>query len=325
MGLIPFWTTDISGYCGDIINYKEFAELYIRWLQFGIFNPLSRVHHEGNNAVEPWLFGAEAEKIAKKSIEFKYQLQPYIYTYAREAYDTGIPIMRALLLEYPDDKETYKIDDQFLFGNEFLIAPVVKEGAITRTIYLPEGDWLDYNHPKRHFKGKQTIEYPVSLEVIPIFVKEGAIIPKMPVMSYIGAMENTPMILEVFPAPNKTSSFEFYEDDGLTNNYKKNEFTKTKIESKQTSAEIIITIHKPEISNFENSEKRNYWLKIHLEDKFKKMRINNKKVKKKSLSNLKENWNTEFNQCGYYYDEDLSILYIRFPDSKKENTILIEK
>ncbi|MDO9509830.1 MAG: glycoside hydrolase family 31 protein, partial [Candidatus Magasanikbacteria bacterium] len=72
MGLVPFWTTDISGYCGEITDHKEFSELYIRWLQFGVFNPLSRAHHEGDNAVEPWLFGEEAEKIAKKSIEFKY-------------------------------------------------------------------------------------------------------------------------------------------------------------------------------------------------------------------------------------------------------------
>ena len=108
MGLIPFWTTDISGYCGDITDYDEFAELYIRWLQFGVFNPLSRAHHEGNNAVEPWLFGEEAERIAKKSIELKYQLHPYLYTYSREAYDTGMPIMRALVLEYPGDEETYE-------------------------------------------------------------------------------------------------------------------------------------------------------------------------------------------------------------------------
>ncbi|WP_460545064.1 glycoside hydrolase family 31 protein, partial [Echinicola sediminis] len=81
MGLIPFWATDISGYCGDITDYEQMAELYIRWLQFGVFNPLSRAHHEGDNAVEPWLFGKEAERIAKATIELKYQLFPYIYTY----------------------------------------------------------------------------------------------------------------------------------------------------------------------------------------------------------------------------------------------------
>ncbi|MDF1549997.1 MAG: glycoside hydrolase family 31 protein, partial [Bacteroidales bacterium] len=103
MGLIPFWSCDISGYCGDIKDYEEFSELYIRWMQFGAFNSLSRIHHEGNNAVEPWLFGEEAEKICKSAIEQKYKLFPYIYTYSREAYDTGLPIMRALIIEYPSN------------------------------------------------------------------------------------------------------------------------------------------------------------------------------------------------------------------------------
>ena len=158
MGLVPFWTTDISGYCGDITDYDEFAELYIRWLQFGVFNPLSRAHHEGNNAVEPWLFGEEAERIARKSIELKYQLHPYLYTYAREAYDTGMPIMRALVLEYPGDEETYDAEGEFLFGKEILVAPVVAEGERIKEVYLPEGDWVDYNNPQKLYEGEQKIE-----------------------------------------------------------------------------------------------------------------------------------------------------------------------
>lgn len=143
LGLIPFWTTDISGYCGEITDYEEFSELYVRWLQFGIFNPLSRAHHEGNNAVEPWLFGEEVEKISKAAIELKYQLHPYIYTYAREAYDTGLPIMRPLFLEYPSEEETYELDDQFLFGQELLVAPVVEEGVAYRQVYLPKAiGWI---------------------------------------------------------------------------------------------------------------------------------------------------------------------------------------
>ena len=90
------------------------AELYTRWIQFGAFNPLSRIHHEGDNPVEPWLFGPEAEKNAKEAIELKYRLLPYIYTYAREAHDTGLPIMRPLFLEYPADMETFSTDGQFL-------------------------------------------------------------------------------------------------------------------------------------------------------------------------------------------------------------------
>ena len=129
LGIIPFTTCDITGYCGDIEDYPAMAELYTRWIQMGAFNPLSRIHHEGNVAVEPWLFGEEAEKNAKAAIELKYRLLPYIYTYAREAHETGLPLMRPMFLEYPADMETFSTDAQFMFGSELLVAPVVKKGA----------------------------------------------------------------------------------------------------------------------------------------------------------------------------------------------------
>lgn len=157
MGGIPFWACDISGYCGDITDHKAMAELYTRWMQFGIFNPLSRAHHEGNHAAEPWMFGEEAEKNSRAAIQLKYQLFPYIYTYAREAHDKGLPLMRALLLEYPNDPETFKTDGQFLFGKELLVAPVVKKGAVTKKVYLPEGEWIDFNNSKTIYEGEQWI------------------------------------------------------------------------------------------------------------------------------------------------------------------------
>ena len=321
MGLVPFWTTDISGYCGDITDYDEFAELYVRWLQFGIFNPLSRVHHEGNNAVEPWLFGEEAEKIAKNSIELKYQLHPYIYTYAREAYDTGMPIMRALVLEYPRDEEAANVQEEFLFGEEFLVAPVVKEGATSKKIYLPEGTWIDYNNPQQEYEGEQTITYDAPLEVIPILVKKGAIIPKMPVMPYIGAMENTPMIFEIFPS-EITSEFTLYEDEGTTNDYKQGIFAKTLVENRTTSEGIEVVINAPEGSF--RTEKRNFWVEIFMDKKPGKLSLDGKKIKKKRLSRLRENWNTEFDESGYYYDKELKKLFVKLPDTKKTRTIKIK-
>lgn len=137
LGIIPFTTCDITGYCGDIENYPAMAELYTRWIQMGAFNPTSRIHHEGNVAVEPWLFGEEAEKNAKAAIELKYRLLPYIYTYAREAHETGLPLMRPMFLEYPADMETFSTDAQFMFGSELLVAPVVKKGARNKNVYLP--------------------------------------------------------------------------------------------------------------------------------------------------------------------------------------------
>ena len=138
LGVIPFVACDISGYCGDIEDYPAMAELYTRWVQLGAFNPLSRIHHEGDVAVEPWLFGEEAEKNVKAAIEMKYRLLPYIYTYAREAYETGLPIMRPMFMEYPADLETVSTDAQFMFGSELLVAPVVKKGQLIRMFICPK-------------------------------------------------------------------------------------------------------------------------------------------------------------------------------------------
>lgn len=316
MGLIPFWTTDISGYCGDITDYKEFTELYVRWLQFGVFNPLSRAHHEGDNAVEPWLFGEEAEKIAKQSIEMKYQLLPYLYTYAREAYDTGVPILRAMPLEFPKEEKTMEINDQFFFGKEILVAPVVNENVNSRQVYLPKGNWVDYHNPVKTYKGPATLDYQVTLETIPMFVLEGSIIPKMPVMNYVGEQKNAPKIFEIYPSLTEDSSFELYEDDGETNDYKKDVFLKTKIESKSTSNEMHITIHKPVASRgYAEQEKKNYWLEVHLDKKPKIMFLNSEKLKKSKKEKLLENISTTFDKTGYMYDEVDKILYVLFPFS----------
>ncbi len=322
MGGIPFWATDISGYCGEIRDYEEFSELYVRWLQFGVFNPLSRAHHEGNNAVEPWLFGDEAERISKKAIELKYQLHPYIYTYAREAYDSGLPIMRAMFLEYPNDEKTYNLNHQFMFGEHILVAPVVEQGINFQEIYLPKGEWIDYNNPRKIYEGKQYINYDTPLDITPIFIKNGAIIPKMPVMQYIGQMKNIPLILEIFPS-NRNSEFTLYEDDGETNDYKKNVFARTKIEMEVMSDKLNVIIAEPENAGF-TTAKRNIQLEIHLGKKPKNVSLQ-KDLKEFTREDLKDELNTNFNISGYAYDENKQMLYVRFPDTKEKQEINILK
>ncbi|MGM5469101.1 glycoside hydrolase family 31 protein [Flavobacteriaceae bacterium LMO-SS05] len=321
LGLIPFWTTDISGYCGDITDYPEFAELYVRWLQFGIFNPLSRAHHEGNNAVEPWLFGEPAEKIAKTSIELKYQLQPYLYSYARQSYDTGLPMMRALVLEYPKDENAFKIDDQFMFGEAFLIAPVIEKGAKQRSVYLPKGEWMDYNNPTLKYNGGKTIDYPVTLETIPMFVKTGSIIPKSPIMPFIGAMENAPIILEIFPS-DKSTSFDLYEDDGETNNYKEDQYSLTKIEIQAAENSLKVKINKPQQNVFK-TDKRNFLLKIHTASNPTTIEINNNKIKPSRTNEISNHLNSNFKEISYFFDAKNQLLMIRLPDTKSETEITI--
>src|SRR5690606_864017 len=230
LGGIPFWTTDISGYCGDITDYPAMAELYTRWMQFGVFNPLSRAHHEGDNAVEPWLFGDVAEKNVKAAIELKYQLFPYIYSYARRAHDSGLPLVRGLFMEYPQDEQAVKTEDQFMFGEQLLVAPVLKKGERVKRLYLTDGEWFDFNDKKTIYLGGQQIAYRAPLNTIPIFVKKGSIVPMMPVMQYIHEDEKYPLLIHVFPNyEGESAQFELYEDDGITLDYQQDRFATSAI------------------------------------------------------------------------------------------------
>jgi alpha-glucosidase len=322
MGLIPFWSCDISGYCGDIKDYDELAELYVRWLQFGVFNPISRAHHEGNNAVEPWLFGAEAERIARQSIELKYQLFPYLYTYGREAYDTGLPIMRAMILEYPDDPEAIKAESQFMIGEELLVAPVVEKNAEVKRLYLPQGDWIVFEAGTK-YKGGQWIDFPVNLETIPLFVRSGSIIPMMPVMQYIHQQKNYPIILKVFPKNSGKISFELYEDDGISNDYKKDVASKRNITCESSKGQITLTVDSDKQSSYK-PEQRNFLVEIPLSEKPSAVLINGQKTKTSRSEKLLESLSEQFISSLVSYDKEKHMVLIRMPDTLTRVTVEIK-
>lgn len=324
MGGIPFWSCDISGYCGDIKDYDAMSELYVRWLQFGAFNPLSRIHHEGNNAVEPWLFGHEAEEICKKAIELKYQLFPYIYTYAREAHDTGLPIMRALMLEYPNDPETFNLNSEFMFGKELIVAPVMEQGAVSKKVYLPEGEWFDFNHPQKSYHGKQWIDFPVSLETTPVFVRRGAVIPMIPVMQYIHEKTDYPLIIHIFPETvNKKASFELYEDDGETNNYKQDMFVSRNITCKTYPEKYSLRMEQKVSDNYMFVERAMIY-KLHLDKSPVSVISGTQKIKKVPLAELK-NQKPAISKLQWSWDEDTKICTLSIPAKENQKEIVIEK
>ncbi len=324
MGGVPFWSCDISGYCGDITDYDAMSELYVRWLQFGAFNALSRIHHEGNNAVEPWLFGQEAELICKKAIELRYRLFPYIYSYAREAYETGLPLMRALMLEYPDDPEVFNLYSEFLFGEELLIAPVVEEGAAFKKVYLPEGLWYDFNSPDQKYEGNQWVDYPVDLETIPIFVKQGAIIPMMPVTQFIGEDPDYPLVFSIFPnATNRKASFEVYEDDGETNNYKKDIFIKRKVACKTQRSGLEITYKDEEQNGFE-AINRDLIYKIYLEEKPSAVSLGENKVKRLKGKRMEVELKKKIQKKAWSWNQELKLCEIHIPYEFRDKNIVIE-
>ena len=164
-----FWSCDLGGYLFD-----PSSELYIRWTQFGMF--CSHVRAHGNTPREPWEFGSEAMENFRKYAELRYRLMPYIYTEAEHAAAVGLPLMRPLVLDFEDDPAVYSIEDQYLFGRSILVAPCLAEGARERLVYLPEGEWVDY-WTDTVWKGPSRMPYPCPLDVLPLFVRRGALIP----------------------------------------------------------------------------------------------------------------------------------------------------
>ena len=326
MGGIPFWACDISGYCGDITDHTAMAELYTRWMQFGVFNSLSRAHHEGNHAAEPWMFGEEAEKNSRAAIQLKYQLFPYIYTYAREAYDKGLPIMRALLLEYPNDPEIFKTDGQFLFGKELLVAPVVKKGAVTQKVYLPEGEWIDFNNNKTVYEGEQWITYKAPLNTIPLFGKKGSIIPMMPVMNYIHEKEAYPLYLMIYPAnENQQATFELYEDDGESLDYQENIYAKTKFTCFTKSGSYELQISTRQTNGYDVGKDRNVIIKLYADRKPTSVIKGKTKLAFSSTADFLKNSEKDFSSLSWSWDEKTGICLIKVPDHGKETILSVIK
>jgi len=234
----PFVGSDIGGFVR-----MPSAELCTRWLQLGVFNPFMRMHTEiATPDKEPWSFGWRYEAINKRAIELRYELLPYIYNVMQQASETGVPALRPLFLDFPDDKRTANLDDEFLFGSDLLVAPVLWEGADSRGVYLPAGDWFDYWTGKR-YAGNATISMPVTLDAIPIFVRGGGFIFRQPVVQYTGEMRGNPLRVLVAPATESESSL--YEDVGESLAYRKGDFLKRTFRQTHEAKSLVIAVSAP--------------------------------------------------------------------------------
>lgn len=187
---IPWWTTDVGGFMGGDVNDPEFIQLLIRWFQFAVFSPVLRMHgdrdphnitplsdkeHGGGylftgQSNEMWSYGEEAFEIMNKNLKIRLSLKPYILDLMKEASETGAPLMRTMFYEFPQDKKCWEISDQYMFGTEYLVAPVLYENQYSRNVYLPDGLWKNLNDGKE-YKGSQTITCDAPIEYIPVFKK----------------------------------------------------------------------------------------------------------------------------------------------------------
>ena len=235
LSVSPFWGTDIGGFFPGRDN-EYTGELYARWFQFATFCPLFRSHGRDWWLHRPWgwntgeigpiesrpipdpseLHNAAVEPVCRQYDDLRYQLLPYTYTLAREAHDTGLPLMRALWLQYPGDPQAVKLGDEYLWGSDLLVAPVVEKGATTRRVYLPEGTWFDWwTNEKR--AGPRWIERPVNLETMPIYVRAGAILPLDPIRQFVAQSVSEPAMLRVYPGAD--GAFTLYDDDSQSLDY----------------------------------------------------------------------------------------------------------
>jgi alpha-glucosidase (family GH31 glycosyl hydrolase) len=238
---IPYWGTDIGGF----VPTAEFTgELYVRWFQFGAFCPLFRSHGRVWTLRLPWgwnqgaptgdvaretrftipeaeYHNAAVEPICKKYLELRYRLMPYLYSAVRECTRTGLPVMRALWLHYAGDAAAVARGDEYLWGRDILVAPVVEKGAAERTLYLPHGVWHDFWTGEKHDGGRE-VTRKVDLETMPLYVRAGAIVPMGPVKQYTAEKVEGPLEVAVYPGAD--GAFLLYDDDGATFDYRKGEW-----------------------------------------------------------------------------------------------------
>ena len=241
---------DIGGFAGPAPE----EELFVRWVQQGIFQARFSIHSASNDntVTEPWMFH-NSKDLIRDAILLRYRFTPYLYSLEKEATLTGAPVMRALVYEYQQDANVYDDSFEFLFGRDILVANVLEKGAKTRKVYLPAGNcWYDWNDNFRRYEGGQYIEIPVDMSSIPMFLREGAIIPKAE--NQLMCMEKdkvTDLLLTVVPGEDR--EFTLYDDDGVSMNYEDGGYLETKI---SMSGNSVVNLSFKREGDYEDSIKR---------------------------------------------------------------------
>ena len=236
---LPYWDTDIAGFFSPQIppdyhpahkplidgsdvretigNYEDYPELFVRWFEWGSFQPVMRAHGERMHN-EVWSYGKQAEPILAKYLKLRHELLPYTYSLAYRSYQTGAPYMRALFMDFPGDPKAANIPDEYMYGPALLVAPVSEQGATSRDVYLPAGtDWYNY-WTKQRFHGGQSISVNAPIDILPLFVRAGSILP---LGSPVEHAEQKQVIAKIQVWPGADADFALYQDDGDTYAYEK--------------------------------------------------------------------------------------------------------
>src|SRR5579875_1847501 len=232
---MPYWSTDIGGWQylpythkperaplidssdarEEVGHYDDYPELYVRWFEYGTFQPNMRTHGS-RKFNEVWSYGKQAEPILEKYLKLRYQLMPYIYSLGWYSHETGAPFMRGLFMDFGSDPKVAEIGDEYMFGTALLIAPVTEQGMTSREVYLPAGtDWYNFWTNER-VHGGQTIRVDAPIDTLPIFVRAGSILP---LGAPVESTDEKQAIAEVRVYPGANGAFTLYNDDGQTYAY----------------------------------------------------------------------------------------------------------
>jgi len=248
-----FWSHDIGGHMWG----ESYPELYTRWIQFAAFSPVLRTHctkagDVGGIERRIWAYPLQYFYTMRETFHLRKKMFPYIYTAAREAYDTGISICRPMYYDYPKAEEAYKFRNQYMFGNNMLVSPVTspigKDSLfVQKKIWLPEGEWIEW-FTGTVLKGGQVVKRTFTMDEIPVYVKSGSIIPMQVSKAKRETIKDNPLILTVFPGT--TGSVKIYDDEGDSNNYKSGEYTFTEIKAERNSGQKMKIEIEPVVGKF---------------------------------------------------------------------------
>ncbi|MBC5838307.1 glycoside hydrolase family 31 protein [Flavobacterium muglaense] len=233
-----FTGSDIGGFAE-----QPTGELYARWIQLGVFHPFCRTHSSGDHGdQEPWAFDEEVIDITRKFVNLRYQLLPYLYTIFYQYIEEGIPMLKPLVYFDQADIQTHYRNDEFVFGNQILVCPILEPNALGRRMYVPKGEWYNYWTNSR-VKGGKEMWVDTHYDEIPVFVKAGAIIPKYPVQQYVGELEFDELTLDLYYKEGKEKSV-VYEDAQDGYDYKKGRYSFLTFRLTGKTKELNVQLHK---------------------------------------------------------------------------------
>ena len=302
---------DIGGFYGP----SPEAELMVRWIQNGIFQPRFSIHstNTDNTVTEPWMYGDCTDYI-REAIGLRYQLSPYLYSLMERAHETGLPIMEPMCSAFQEDVKCYEEGVDFMLGDSLLVANVVEKGAVSRKGYLPEGETFYDFYTRAAYEGGRTVELPVDLGSIPLFVRSGAIIP-MAEDRLDNLKTQQAEHIRILCAADRDGRFELYEDDGISMDYEKGGCLKTSI-TMTAGERTVLDFHQE--GHYETAVKTLYLDMIHREKAPYWVKADGE-----TIPHFLHRRKFEDADCGWYYSQRLKSVQIKYPNPKKDYQVIV--